>query len=415
MIKLKKALISLFIILICIFTVLNFDVAYANPGWLTGWTYRKSHVINYAAGAGTNYQVKVTVHYGAGTDSGADVYLNSHSRTDFGDVRFTDNDQTTLLDYWMESKTDSNNAVFWVEVADDLSTVNQTVYIYYGKSDATTTSNGFNTFNLFDDFNRANNSAVGNGWTEDEDAGVGALSIDTNTLKIIQYQNYFCHIEKAGPAISTLVLQGKLKIGSNAGVSWMPAIFIYWGTYNWCCVGIQQNTVQVAYNKDGTVSGSGGGTLSTNTWYYIRIRVTSDTVYFDYSTDGETWNAVPNAASTSRPSSWDGNPALILGGKGYSQNAGAYSNSDLDNNYSSSGASGTHYIDDILCRKYVSPEPSHGSWGSEETAGNFSFPFSEMISPSATLSQLQEHVSTLTEIIIFFALIAGNFLVLGIL
>ncbi|MEM3697109.1 MAG: hypothetical protein QXQ94_06380, partial [Candidatus Bathyarchaeia archaeon] len=74
-------------------------------GWLSGWSYRKSHVINSASGAGTNYQVRVKAHYGSGTDNGENVYLNSHCRTDFGDVRFTDDDGETVLDYWMESKT----------------------------------------------------------------------------------------------------------------------------------------------------------------------------------------------------------------------------------------------------------------------------------------------------------------------
>jgi len=87
-----------------------------------------------------------------GPPAGDDVYLNSHSKTDFGDVRFTRSDGTTLLDYWMESKVDSDNAVFWVEIPDDLSTTNATIYIYYGNPTATTTSNGTNTFVFFDDF-----------------------------------------------------------------------------------------------------------------------------------------------------------------------------------------------------------------------------------------------------------------------
>jgi hypothetical protein len=121
-------------------------------GWLTGWKYRKSHVINSASGAGTNYQVRIVAHCGSGTDSGQDVYLYNHCRLDFGDVRFTRNDGTTLLDYWIELKFDGDYAVFWVEIADDLSSANATIYIYYGKSDATTTSNGANTFPYFDDF-----------------------------------------------------------------------------------------------------------------------------------------------------------------------------------------------------------------------------------------------------------------------
>jgi len=121
-------------------------------GWLSGWSYRKFHVINPSSGAGINYQIKIVAHYGGGSDSGEDVYLNGKCRTDFGDVRFTGDDGTTLLDYWMQEKVDSDYAVFWIEIADDLSTNSATIYIYYGKADATTTSNFDNTFIFGDPF-----------------------------------------------------------------------------------------------------------------------------------------------------------------------------------------------------------------------------------------------------------------------
>lgn len=104
--------------------------------WLSGWTYRKSHAITGAVGAGTNYQIQITVHYGSGTDNDDDVYMNSNCETDFQDIRFTDDDGVTELDYWIESYVDSDNAVIWVEVADDLGS-NQTIYIYYGNASAT--------------------------------------------------------------------------------------------------------------------------------------------------------------------------------------------------------------------------------------------------------------------------------------
>jgi hypothetical protein len=78
--------------------------------------------------------------------------LGGKARTDFGDVRFTDDDMVTLLDYWLESKVDSDYAYFWVEVADDLSINPATIYVYYGKAGATTISSGPNTFLFFDDF-----------------------------------------------------------------------------------------------------------------------------------------------------------------------------------------------------------------------------------------------------------------------
>jgi len=75
------------------------------------------------------------------------------ARADFGDIRFTDQDGTTLLDYWMEEKVDGDYAVFWVKVPNiPASPNNATIYIYYGRADATTTSNGDKTFLFFDHF-----------------------------------------------------------------------------------------------------------------------------------------------------------------------------------------------------------------------------------------------------------------------
>jgi len=114
--------------------------------WYSTWMYRKSHVIEKASGAGTDHQIRIKVHYGSGTDSNENVYLNGKCRMDFGDIRFTKSDGVTLLDYWMEKKVDGDYAVFWVEIKDDLSNSDVTIYIYYGKNDVTTTSNLKNTF-----------------------------------------------------------------------------------------------------------------------------------------------------------------------------------------------------------------------------------------------------------------------------
>ena len=106
--------------------------------WLTGWGKRKSHIINNATGAGTLYPIKIIVHKGTGTDSGPDVYLGTLVRDDFKDVRFTDNDGSTVLDCFMETFTSGSVATFWVEVADDLSSAAVTIYVYYDKAAETT-------------------------------------------------------------------------------------------------------------------------------------------------------------------------------------------------------------------------------------------------------------------------------------
>jgi len=115
-----------------------------------GWNYTKRQPIAQLSGAGTGYQIKYIVNYGNGTDSGNTVYLNGNCRTDFGDVRFYNG--TTELKYWMESMTSGTTATFWVKLAGDLSAGNVNVDINYGNSNALTTSNGLNTFMLFDDF-----------------------------------------------------------------------------------------------------------------------------------------------------------------------------------------------------------------------------------------------------------------------
>jgi hypothetical protein len=145
--------------------------------WLTGWNYRKSHLIVHAANAGTLYQTCIKV-YKVGTANGTEtiggvtagkVSCDSHCRNDFGDIRFTDDTGNTLIDCWMESYVSGTSAIFWVEVAGDLSTVDKTIYVYYSKSDATypylatDLAQGVATFIFFDNF--ADGSIDSNKWT----------------------------------------------------------------------------------------------------------------------------------------------------------------------------------------------------------------------------------------------------------
>jgi hypothetical protein len=299
----------------------------ASVGWLTGWTYRKSHVINGAYGAGTNYQVRIVAHYGSGTDNNSDVYLNSHCRTDFGDVRFTDDDGSTLLDCWMESKVDSDNAVFWVEVADDLSTVAATIYVYYGKADATTTSNGDNTFLFFDDFNdnsfntakwdlisgsmleqnqRLEAQTTG-AWDEvDSDntfSGI-AMKISARAIQEVDYWNFvFRHYNQEG------IDHGRVPTGKG----WVP------------------EHLGVDSTWDTTPP-----TLVLNQWYKLEIRLVGTKVW--WLIDGVQYKYASDAVSAARKMQ------LISSAKGQ--------------------------FDDAYIRKFVDPEPNHDVWGSEEVQNN---------------------------------------------
>jgi PKD repeat protein len=147
---------SLIVILILILSAMPFasvkPVFATGESWLTGWANRKSHIINNASGAGTNYQVKINVINGTTADSGNTVYENNSANSNWSDIRFTASNGNTLLDAWNETQINGVNLTCWVEISDNLSAVNSTIYIYYGNPSASPYWNGDNTFLFFDDF-----------------------------------------------------------------------------------------------------------------------------------------------------------------------------------------------------------------------------------------------------------------------
>ena len=76
----------------------DFTLSIDGNEWLEGWDYRRTIPITGSAGAGTLYQVPILVSY------------DSDMQTDFDDIRFTDNDGSTLLAYWIESYVASGYA-----------------------------------------------------------------------------------------------------------------------------------------------------------------------------------------------------------------------------------------------------------------------------------------------------------------
>ena len=109
-------------------------------GNLAGWPYWKVISITGQSGAGTDYQVKLTI----GDSAGGDFHLEGHCTNFPQDIRITDDDGTTLLDHSVEDIT-ADPIIVHVEVKDDLGS-NQNIRVYYGKSGETTASNGANTF-----------------------------------------------------------------------------------------------------------------------------------------------------------------------------------------------------------------------------------------------------------------------------
>ena len=70
--------------------------------WLSGWDYRQSHLIQNLTGVGTDALVEFDVFAETGISSSNTAYLQGLANKNFSDVRFTDDDGSTLLDYKLD-------------------------------------------------------------------------------------------------------------------------------------------------------------------------------------------------------------------------------------------------------------------------------------------------------------------------
>ena len=92
-------------------------------GWLAGWSKSKIRYISGASGSGTNYQMTMTI---LASD------LDNQMNADFGDVRFTDVDGTTLLNYSRQSYISGTSATFLILIPDP--SANTYIIVYYSKA-----------------------------------------------------------------------------------------------------------------------------------------------------------------------------------------------------------------------------------------------------------------------------------------
>ncbi len=291
------------------------------------FTRRKSITLSNSGSTLTNYQVKVDVTY------------DSDMQTDFDDIRFRASDGTTALDFWLESKTDSTSAVFWVEVP-SIPNGSSTIYMYYKNSLATSASNGSNTFTFFDDF--PGSSLDSGKWNSTGDAPTVSSGIATvkTTTGIPTY------IETDTTHAADYALRSRLKskhFGNTNGLSYCTEALQWYGTG-----GDQYNGSNFAYYN------SYGGN------------------HFAYNGSNEEQTAMDG---------WSADTYAILDVMRNSTTSVIFkvnnANQKTLSNYPASGAGAIRFttfeennseinLDWVLVRKYTYTEPTISSWGTEE-------------------------------------------------
>jgi len=323
--------------------------------WLTGWGRRKKQTITgTTAGAQTNYQKKMVVHKGSGTDSPTDVYCNGKCRDDFGDIRWTMDDGITLMDYWIEKVVSGDYAVFWIKIPSvPASPGTVDVYMYYDNPSATSLSDGDATFQFFDDFEGTELDTTK--WLTDL-IGSGSLSVsdgcvwfETGTTNKSKAQ-----INSISETLgfSNVLVEARfmaLTQGTHSlDRSFEMILFddLNTGLY----IGHRGSVGDEKVNRK--VAGTWGSEITIysdpplNVWLRHRIVVYADSIL---SLLDDSLN--------------------ILGSYTYSgfvptinmlYSIGAYNPGSTSNLRSK--------LDWIFVRKYVDPEPTWGAWGSEELA-----------------------------------------------
>ncbi|MCW3995066.1 MAG: DUF2341 domain-containing protein [Candidatus Bathyarchaeota archaeon] len=289
----------------------------------------------------TDYQTRIVVNYGTGTSSGDTVYLNGHCQPSFNDVRFTWLNPTTSTEvecpFWIEQSTTGSSAIFWVKVPQIKST-GSTMYVYYGKSDAATISNGAATFDFFDDFSGdlSKWTTVGGSWQIQSGELVAQTTAFGQRLRAngFTFANHSIHVSvkwisgtyfEAGPMVRGTV-------GSEQNNGYMTFLST-WSLDNRERISMMSGGLETVLASQGTTN------PSTNVWYNYVFKLFGNqlrsTITPLYSTE---LSAANNAFSSG---------SLCL--------------------FSWSGASETVRYDNVFVTKYSYPEPNQTSWGSEET------------------------------------------------
>jgi len=340
-----------------------------DPWWSSLWLNRKQHNItgsSFGTGNQTDYQVRINITNTSGTDSGDTVYITK-ARSDLGDVRFTyynsTDDTETLMDYWLK-ETGSNYGIFWVEVPFVTNETNNTIYIYYNKSDATTISDIDDTFVFGDEFNTLDSDK----WINNTvDAGT-SISIEDGQLKFIVKSGYShtggCVVYADTIPAGDYAVQTKVKFtdyftsafGAYVGFTDTSTSFGgYYGNPNtyaaarlWDYTTLGRYLV-VEENDLGQKWGTTSITIR-NLWFKMQ------TIYlYTPATQNITgvWEQLESPYATGMLNK-TGTGGLVpikpmLGIGEYNKNENTT-------------------FEYVFVRKYASPEPSHSDWGSEETA-----------------------------------------------
>jgi PKD repeat protein len=298
-----------------------------------------------SSGAVTNYPVMITLWNTAGTNSGSNIYLGGLNRDDsnWNDIWFNlSSSATEDINHWTETNTgNATSQNVWIDVPSiPFGSANSTtIYLNCGNFTQNDSSNGKNTFPLFDDFGGSSiNSTL---WT----TATGTISVSGGYASLSNSATVTAQGLKSGSTFGQgYALRSRAAInGVGASALWFPEIgFDAWGSnavsVNPMISGAgSSNTSYVSAYNGGVNSYAGIGTMNTSYHVYDLLWQNSSSIAGRMD-NNVTWAYV----TTNIPASGTSLPVTIRP-------------------YTSSGSSPTFPVTSanwIFVRPYINPEPT---------------------------------------------------------
>jgi hypothetical protein len=316
--------------------------------WNPCWSYRKLLTIN---GKNEGYHMKIIV----GNTSGGNVTCNGHTRSDFGDIRFISySDNTTQLSYWLKNYTANTQATLWLN-----NSLNDTsIWMYYGNSSASTTSNGTNTFYFFEDFSNGLSKWVMDSWNTDS---IYINQSQWNSAPALRHNP-----DNSIPANRTYqdtrirttykILNGIIEY--DVYLAGTPRIIHQFGwrvnALSWTngyCWRLQNSAADGGFFEFSapttwTQIGTAFPLISTGTWYHVKINVSSATYSAKITPSAPAGDSARSITDSTKTTA----DYLVSQVHGVSMTSANYV-----------------LVDNVFVRKYRATPPTWNSFGSEET------------------------------------------------
>jgi parallel beta-helix repeat protein len=286
---LKSVAIILGVLIIAGLAIFTLGISFAKAdtwnGWIDNFTICTNTTINSTP---ANYVIRDNVTWRSGMNA------------NFSDLFFTTLDKSANISFYIFNYTDSQWAMVEINIPENITTDDYCFLGWYGDATLTTSKGNKTTTYVFaDDFDRADNTSLGNNWTEyNSDWGIRTNRIESGTPNASYYS--FALANGIGQ-FSNISIRSLMNISAwskidNAGGLLVRANENTGGTFyayamlltNEATPSCALYSIDVASGNKSTASGWG---LNQNWWF--EIAVSGNSLY------GKCWRE-----NTTEPSNW---------------------------------------------------------------------------------------------------------------